>query len=103
MSCRGVLAKRVIFGGPQIWPKMTQNDPKSTHFGSYLDPILRETLNKRGHFGTYFGSYLGHIWVIFGPLQGVNPKRDIKQIDPFWVIFDPLDSTHFWVTFELQI
>ena len=69
MSCRGVLAKRVIFGGPQIWPKMTQNDPKSTHFGSYLDPILRETLNKRGHFGTYFGSF----WVIFGSY--LDPSR----------------------------
>ena len=38
---------------------------------------------------------MGHIWVIFGPLQGVNPKRDIKQIDPFWVILDPLDLTLF--------
>ena len=89
---------------------MAKNDPKWVDFGSfwvildpYLGPILRETLNKRGHFGSYLDPYLGHIWVIFGPLQGVNPKRDIKQIDPFWVIFGPLDSTHFWVTFELQI
>ena len=96
MSCRGVLAKRVIFGGPQIWPKMTQNGSILGHFGSYLGPILRETLNKRGHFGSYLGSF----WVIFGVIFGPNPKRDIKQIDPFWVIFDP---PGFDPLFELQI
>ena len=80
MSCRGVLAKRVIFGGPQIWPKMTQNDPKSTHFGSYLDPILRETLNKRGHFGTYFGSFWGHFgsfWPKYGHFGSFWPNGHI--------------------------
>ena len=83
-----------------LGPNMTPKWPKIGRFwvilDPYLGPILRETLNKRGHFDPYLGSFWPIFGVILDPYLGPILRETLNKSTHFGSFWPPWFWPSFW-------